>query len=75
MLNRDYQGREFFRAFAYGWMANFSDETFREFNDDEHSIHSIRVNGNVYLMDEFYRLFGITGGKGFVRPENRIEVW
>ena len=56
-------------------MANFSDETFREFNDDEHSIHSIRVNGNVYLMDEFYRLFGITGGKGFVRPENRIEIW
>ena len=72
---RDYQGREFFRAFAYGWMANFSDETFREFNDDEHSIHAIRVNGNVYLMDEFYRLFGITGGKGFVRPENRIEIW
>ena len=35
----------------------------------------VRVNGNVYLMNEFYRLFNIKSGKLYLVPTDRIEIW
>jgi predicted metalloendopeptidase len=35
----------------------------------------VRVNGNVYLMNEFYRLFNIKSGKLYLAPVDRIEIW
>jgi predicted metalloendopeptidase len=71
----DRQGREFFRAFAYSWMANVSALSYVSFATDLHSPYCIRVNGNVYLMNEFYRLFNIKSGKMFLAPKDRIEIW
>ena len=72
---RDRQCREFFRGFAYAWMGNISEAGVKKYLTDEHSIPPLRVNGNVYLMNEFYRLFGITGGKMYLAPADRIEIW
>ena len=71
----DRQGREYFRGFAYGWMENMGDEAIEEYKTDEHAPNCLRVNGNVYLMDEFYRLFNIQSGKMYLNPQDRIEIW
>jgi predicted metalloendopeptidase len=71
----DRQGREFFRAFAYTWMGNLGTEYIQLINNDVHALDPVRVNGNVYLMDEFYRLFNIKSGKRYLAPADRIEIW
>jgi predicted metalloendopeptidase len=42
---------------------------------DIHAAGCLRVNGNVYLMDEFYRVFNITKGKMYLSPEKRFLIW
>ena len=71
----DRQGREFFRAYAYYYMENMSAEEIESYKQDEHAPFCLRVNGNVYLMDEFYRLFNIKDGKMYLAPKDRIEIW
>ena len=71
----DRQGREFFRAFAFAWMENYNEEKAEAYTKDVHAPACLRVNGNVYLMDEFYRLFDIRSGKMYVAPDERIEIW
>jgi putative endopeptidase len=71
----DRQGREFFRAFAYGWMGNYNSGYIQLISTDFHAFEPVRVNGNVYLMDEFYRLFNIKSGKRYLAPADRIEIW
>ena len=73
---RDYQAREFFRAFAFAWMENFNQERADDYlNEDEHAAGSLRVMGNVYLMDEFYRVFNITRGILYLAPDKRFLIW
>ena len=73
---RDYQAREFFRAFAFAWMENISQERADYLlNKDVHAAGCLRVIGNVYLLDEFYRVFNITGGTMFLKPEERFVIW
>ena len=45
------------------------------YQKDEHAPFCLRVNGNVYLMDEFYRLFNIKSGQMYLDPKDRIEIW
>ena len=71
----DRQEREYFRGFAYGWMENMSADEIENYKKDEHAANCLRVNGNVYLMDEFYRLFNIQSGKMYLAPKDRIEIW
>ena len=71
----DRQGREYFRGFAYGWMENMSENAIEDYKQDNHAANCLRVNGNVYLMDEFYRLFNIKDGKMYLTPKDRIEIW
>jgi predicted metalloendopeptidase len=71
----DRQGREYFRGFAYGWMENMSENAIEDYKEDNHAANCLRVNGNVYLMDEFYRLFNIKDGKMYLTPKDRIEIW
>ena len=71
----DRQGREYFRGFAYGWMENMSEKAIEDYKEDNHAANCLRVNGNVYLMDEFYRLFNIKDGKMYLAPKDRIEIW
>ena len=71
----DRQGREFYRGFAVGWMENPSDEAIDDYEEDEHAPNFLRVDGNVYLVNEFYRLFNIQSGKMYLAPDKRIEIW
>jgi predicted metalloendopeptidase len=73
---RDFQAREFFRAFAFSWMENIDQKQANKYRlQDIHAAGCLRVNGNVYLMDEFYRVFNITKGKMYLSPEKRFLIW
>ena len=72
---RDFQAREFFRAFALGWMENISQEKADDYVENVHAPGSLRVIGNVYLMDEFYRVFNITRGALYLAPDKRFLIW
>lgn len=72
---RDRQLREYFRAFAYAWMGNIDNGSITDYITDVHALPPLRVNGNVYQLNEFYRLFNIKSGKRYIAPEKRIEIW
>ena len=73
---RDFQAREFFRAFAFSWMENIDQTQADKYRlGDIHAAGCLRVNGNVYLMDEFYRVFNITKGEMYLAPEKRFWIW
>lgn len=52
-----------------------SEACIENYKYDEHAANCLRVNGNVYLVDEFYRLFNIQGGQMYLDPKYRIEIW
>ena len=56
-------------------MENPSDEAINDYEEDEHAPNFLRVDGNVYLVNEFYRLFNIQSGKMYLAPDKRIEIW
>ena len=72
---RLYKAREYFRAYAYGWMEKGTEGYMEGYLTDVHSPGCIRGTGNIFLTDEFYEAFGITGGKLFVAPSQRIKIW
>ena len=70
-----YVAREYYRAFAYGWMEVGNPLYYIGFSTDNHAPGILRVNGTVREMDEFYEAFGITDGKMYISPEYRIHIW
>ena len=73
---RDFQGREFYRAFATGWRINMTPDVMKStFEDDEHAPNMLRVNGNVCNTDEWYRLFHIESGNMYLDTDKRIHIW
>ncbi len=73
---RDYQAREFFRAYAYTWAENINEKAAEAYKTDEHAAACLRVNGNVFHMDEFYRVFNIqTGDMGIFPADERTTIW
>ena len=72
---RDFLGREFYRAFAEGWRSNRTSKAMEVFLTDEHAAPILRVNGNVCLTNEWYRLFNITNGKMYLTADQRITIW
>lgn len=70
-----YAAREYFRGFAFGWMEKNDAEYCERYKEDIHAAPNIRVNGNVYLMDEFYDAFDISDGSLYVKKDNRIHIW
>ncbi len=72
---RDFLGREFYRAFAEGWRSNKTPKAMEAFLTDEHAAAILRVNGNVCLTNEWYRLFNITSGDMYIAPDKRILIW
>ncbi len=71
----DYEAREFFRGYAYVWAENINKDGAEAYIEDVHAAGCLRVNGNVYQMDDFYRVFNIKDGKMFLEPEDRITIW
>ena len=72
---RDRLGREFFRGYAVAWMINATAEDLEPYKTNEHAIPKVRVNGNVCLTNEWYRLFNINSGVLYLKPEQRITIW
>ena len=72
---RERLGREFYRAFAEAWKTNATPELMERFKKDTHSAPKLRVNGNVCLTNEWYRVFGISSGKLYLAPNERILIW
>ena len=72
---RLYKAREYYRAYAYGWMEKGTEGYMEGYLTDVHSPGCIRGTGNIFLTDEFYEAFGITSGKLFVEPSRRIKIW
>ena len=72
---RLYKAREYFRAYAYGWLEKGAEGYMDVYLTDVHSPSCIRATGNVFMADEFYEAFGITDGKLYVTPKKRIHIW
>ena len=70
-----YAAREYYRAFAYGWMEKGTPEYYRKYLKDKHAPNSLRVNGTVREMDEFYEAFGIRNGAMYLKPDVRLHIW
>jgi predicted metalloendopeptidase len=70
-----YVVREYYPAFAYGWMEVGAPLYYLGFILDNHAPGMLRVNGTVREMDEFYEAFGITDGKMYISPQYRIHIW
>lgn len=67
--------REYYRAFAYGWMEKGIPDYYNRYITEIHAPGSLRVNGTIREMDEFYEVFGITSGKMYIAPQERIHIW
>jgi predicted metalloendopeptidase len=74
-LEKLYIAREYFRAFAYGWMEKGTPSYYIAYLIDDHAPASLRVNGTVREMDEFYEAFGIRDGAMYLAPEMRLHIW
>ena len=72
---RLYKAREYFRAYAYGWLEKGAEGYMDVYLTDVHSPGCIRATGNVFMADEFYEAFGITDGKLYITPKKRIHIW
>jgi putative endopeptidase len=72
---RLYKAREYFRAYAYGWLEKGTEGYMDVYLTDVHSPGCIRATGNVFMADEFYEAFGITDGKQYITPKKRIHIW
>jgi putative endopeptidase len=72
---RDFLGREFYRGYAEAWRYNMTPKAMESFLSDTHAPFKLRVNGNVNLIDEWYRLFNIESGKMYLSPDQRITIW
>jgi predicted metalloendopeptidase len=70
-----YVAREYYRAFAYGWMEKGGPIYYLGYVLDNHAPGSLRVNGTVREMDEFYEAFGIRNGAMYLAPEMRLHIW
>ncbi len=62
-------------AIGYSWAENFNKKGADGYTSDNHSAPNLRVNGNIYQMDEFYRVFNLEGGESYIFPQNRISIW
>ena len=70
-----YAAREFYRAFAYGWMEVGTPYYYLDYQRDFHAPGSLRVNGTVREMDEFYEAFSIRSGAMYLKPDVRLHIW
>ena len=68
--------QRFFLAFAQAWRAKQRDDALRsQMASDPHSPSKFRVIGPLRNVDAWYTTFDITGGKYFLKPEERTRIW
>lgn len=68
--------QRFFLAFGQAWRSKQRDEAMRnQMASDPHTPHHFRIIGPLRNVDAWYTAFGITGGKYYVKPEDRTRIW
>ncbi len=68
--------QRFFLAFAQAWERKDRDEALRrQIATNEHSPAKFRVIGPTRNIDAWYAAFGVTGGKYYLKPEDRVRIW
>ena len=68
--------QRFFLGWARVWASN-SREQYAEMllTQDVHSPNTVRVNGALPQIDEWYEAFGIKKGKMFIPKNKRVRIW
>jgi putative endopeptidase len=68
--------QRFFLAFGQAWRAKQREDAQRsQMASDPHSPDRFRIIGPLRNDDDWYRAFGITSGKYFLKPEERTRIW
>jgi putative endopeptidase len=68
--------QRFFLAFAQAWRGKQREQATRaQLTADPHSPRQFRIIGPLRNVDAWYAAFGITGGKYYLKPEERARVW
>ncbi len=69
--------KTFFEGYARSWASKYTKETAKYIlKNDEHAPDSVRVNGVVSSMDEFYEAYGVKkGDKMYIEPDKRVRLW
>ena len=65
-----------FLGFAQIWQSKYQPD-FMKFlvSSDPHSPDNFRAIGATRNVDAWYKAFGVTDGKYFVKPEDRVRIW
>ena len=65
-----------FLAYSQSWRSKERDDaTRRQLASDPHSPPMFRVIGPTRNIDAWYAAFGVTGGRYYLKPEDRARVW
>jgi putative endopeptidase len=68
--------QRFFLGWARVWASNNREQYMDMLlNQDVHSPNTVRVNGALPQIDEWYDAFGIKKGKLFIPKKKRIRIW
>jgi putative endopeptidase len=68
--------QRFFLAFGQAWRAKQREDAQRsQMTSDPHSPARFRIIGPLRNDDDWYRAFGITSGKYYLKPEERTRIW
>jgi putative endopeptidase len=68
--------QRFFLAFGQAWRAKQREDAQRnQIASDPHSPDRFRIIGPLRNDDDWYKAFGITGGKYYLKPEERTRIW
>jgi putative endopeptidase len=68
--------QRFFVAFGQAWRAKQREDAQRsQMASDPHSPDRFRIIGPLRNDDDWYKAFSITGGKYYLKPEERTRIW
>jgi putative endopeptidase len=68
--------QRFFLAFGQAWRGKQRDDALRsQMAADPHSPARFRIIGPIRNDDDWYKAFNITGGKYYLKPEDRTRIW
>jgi putative endopeptidase len=68
--------QRFYLAFGQSWRAKQREDAQRsQMTADPHSPARFRIIGPVRNDDDWYKAFGITSGKYYLKPEERTRIW
>ncbi len=68
--------QRFFLAYAQAWREKDREDSLKQqMASDPHAPSSFRALGTPRNVDAWYAAFGITGGKYYLKPDERVRIW